>query len=120
MTPGRIGRARRIEPVGPGQSPGSSISIVYPAGSASSSERIRTELPGAVDALIQRRPQRGIEERLIDAQHAVEIGRSKHRNAPVGHGPLSWESGAIELARRCPPIHARFRPRRDVDYTVLW
>ena len=45
----------------------------------------------------------------IDAQHAVEIGRSKHRDAPVGHGPLSWDSSPHrDVARSVRPFARGF------------
>ena len=71
---------------------------------------IRTELPLAVDALIEGRPERGVDERPVDAQHAVEIGRSEHRDAPVGHGRLSLgfetdqrRRGDVRLVRAVSP-----------------
>ncbi len=57
-----------------------------------------TELPLAINALIERRSIGRIDERLIDSEYAVEVGGAKHRNTPVGHGRLSSGSGAIALS----------------------
>ena len=40
-----------------------------------------------VDALIERGTEFRIDQRPVDAQHPVEIGRTEYHDAPIGHGP---------------------------------
>src|SRR5205823_2350625 len=75
------------------------------------------ELPHALDALIEGRTERRIDQLAVDAQHAVEVGGAEYQDAPVHHQPFLAGRGPTSPGAR--PIRARFRPPRDVDYTRI-